>query len=217
MATKSALIDDLQRSVLEGDKERAKQAARQALEAGIPPLEAVDRGLSEGLRVIGEKFGRLEVYLPDLMLAGNAFSAAMEVLEPAILEKGQRREPVGRVVIGTVKGDIHRIGKDIVAMLLKAAGFEVHDLGVDVASTAFLVEAAKVKADIIAMSSLLTSTMPGQREVIALLKEKGQRDHFAIMVGGGPVTQEWSDQIGANAYGKTAAEAVRLALKLMDR
>jgi corrinoid protein of di/trimethylamine methyltransferase len=217
MATKSALIEALQGSIMEGDKERARVAARQALDAGIPPLEAIERGLNEGLRIIGEKFGRLEVYLPDLMLGANAFGAAMEILEPAILEAGQRREPVGRVVIGTVKGDIHRIGKDIVAMLLKAAGFEVHDLGVDVPSAAFLTEAAKVKADIIAMSSLLTSTMPGQREVIALLKEKGQRDHFAIMVGGGPVTQDWSDQIGANVYGKTAAEAVQLALKLMDR
>lgn len=217
MVTKSTLIEALQQAVLEGDKARTRQAAQKALEVGIAPLEAIDHGLSEGLRIIGERFGRLEAFLPDLMLAANAFGAGMEVLEPAILEQGQRREPVGRVVIGTVKGDIHRIGKDIVAMLLKAAGFEVHDLGVDVPSAAFMREAAKVKADIIAMSSLLTSTMPGQREVIGLLSEKGERPRYAVMVGGGPVTQEWSDQIGADAYGKTAAEAVQLALKLMDR
>ena len=217
MGTKNAVIDELQRAVLEGDKEGARQAAQKALEASVPPLEAVERGLNEGLRIVGDKFGRLEVFLPDLMLAANAFNSTMEVLEPAILEKGQRREPVGKVVIGTVKGDIHRIGKDIVAMLLKAAGFEVVDLGVDVPSAAFLREAAKVKADIIAMSSLLTSTMPGQREVIALLSERGQRNQHAIMVGGGPVTQEWSDQIGADAYGETAAEAVQQAVKLMDR
>lgn len=217
ITTKNSLIEELQRTVVDGDRERARKAAQEVLKAGIAPLEAVEYGLSQGLRIIGDRFGRLEVFLPELIMASNAFSSAMEVLEPAIMAKGQQRKSPGTVVIGTVKGDIHRIGKDIVAMLLKAAGFEVHDLGVDVPYPAFLREAAQVKADIIAMSSLLTSTMPEQRDLITLLTERGERDKYAVMVGGGPVTQEWADQIGADAYGKTAAEAVELALRLTDR
>ena len=217
MTTKNSLIEELQLSVVDGDRERARKAAQEVLKAGIAPLEAVEYGLSQGLRIIGDKFGRLEVFLPELIMASNAFSSAMEVLEPAIKAKGQQRKSPGTVVIGTVKGDIHMIGKDIVAMLLKTAGFEVHDLGADVPFSTFLREAARVKADIIAMSSLLTSTMPGQRDLITLLTERGERDKYAIMVGGGPVTQEWADQIGADAYGKTAVEAVELALRLIEK
>lgn len=215
--TKDRLLEELQLAMVEGDKQHAKRAAEEALKAGMDPLEIVESGLMEGLRIIGDKFSRLEVFLPELMMAANAFSSAMEVLEPVLMEKGQARRSPGKVVIGTVKGDIHKIGKDIVAMLLKAAGFEVRDLGVDVPSFTFVKEAAKFGADIIAMSSLLTSTMPEQREVIALLKERGERDKYIVMVGGGPVTQEWADQIGADGYAKTAGEAVELALRLIDR
>lgn len=217
MPAKNLLIEQLQLAVVEGDRVGAKKAAREALDAGIAPLDAVEQGLSEGLHIVGDKFGRLEVFLPELMMSSAAFSSAMEVLEPAILEIGQERKSPGKVVIGTVKGDIHKIGKDIVAMLLRATGFQVYDLGVDVPSSTFLREATKVNADIIAMSSLLTSTMPEQRDLVTLLKERGERDKYAIMVGGGPVTADWAKQIGADAYGRTAAEAVELALRLIDR
>ncbi len=217
MTDKSGLIKKLQLAVIEGDEEGAKKAAEACLEAGVDPMKAVEQGLRDGLRIVGQKFERLEVFLPEMMMAADAGNVVMQVLEPAIKASGQQAESPGKVLIGTAKGDIHTIGKNILAMLLRLAGFDVHDLGEDVAATTFLEEARKLKADIIAISALMTSTMPGQRDVVSLLKDVGERDKFAVMVGGAPVTQDWADQIGADAYSETASGGVEWAFKLIDR
>jgi len=214
---KSDLINELQLAVIEGDEEGAKKAAEACLEAGVDPMKAVEKGLRDGLRIVGQKFEKLEVFLPEMMMAADAGNAVMAVLEPAIKESGQQAESPGTVLIGTAKGDIHTIGKNILAMLLRLAGFEVHDLGEDVAPTTFLEEARKLKVDIIAISALMTSTMPGQRDVVRLLKDVGERDKFAVMVGGAPVTQDWAEQIEADAYSETASGGVMWAFKLIDR
>jgi len=214
---KNDLLNKLQLAIIKGDEGRAKKAAQACLEAGIDPLKAVEHGLREGLRIVGQKFERLEVFLPEMIMAADAGNAVMEVLEPAIAESGRQAESPGTVIIGTAKGDIHTIGKNILAMLLRLAGFKVHDLGEDVAATTFLEEARRLKADIIAISALMTSTMPGQRDVINLLKDVGERDRYAVMVGGAPVTQDWANQIGADGYSETASGGVALAFKLIDR
>jgi corrinoid protein of di/trimethylamine methyltransferase len=217
MTDKNDLIKELQLAIVDGDQERAKKAAEVCLEAGVDPMKAVEHGLRDGLRIVGQKFERLEVFLPEMIMAADAGNAVMEVLEPAIAESGQQAESPGTVVIGTAKGDIHTIGKNILAMLLRLAGFKVHDLGEDVAATTFLEEARRLKADVIAISALMTSTMPGQRDVINLLKDVGERDRYAVMVGGAPVTQDWANQIGADGYSETASGGVALAFKLIDR
>jgi trimethylamine corrinoid protein len=217
MTDQNELLFKLQAAIMEGDEEEARLAAQRCLDAGISPMAAVETGLRDGLRIVGEKFERLEVFLPEMIMAAEAGNAVMEVLEPAIAAAGQTATSPGTVVIGTAKGDIHTIGKNILAMLLKLAGFKVVDLGEDVAATTFMEEAKKLKADIIAISALMTSTMPGQRDVVNLLKDTGQRAQFAVMVGGAPVTQEWADKIGADAYSETAAGGVTHALRLADR
>jgi corrinoid protein of di/trimethylamine methyltransferase len=210
-------IKELRTAIIEGDQEGSRQAAEAWLAAGKDPMEAVEKGLREGLRIVGDKFERLEVFLPELTMAAKAGDAVIEVLGPAIKASGQEAESPGTVLLGTAKGDIHTIGKDIVAILLRLAGFEVHDLGVDVAATAFYEEAGKVNADIIAISALMTSTMPGQRDVINLLNDVGKRDQYAVIVGGAPVTQEWADRIGADGYSERAGGAVELCLGLSGR
>jgi corrinoid protein of di/trimethylamine methyltransferase len=217
MTKKGDLLQELQAAIIDGDQEEAMRLAQRCLEVGIPPMEAVETGLRDGLRIVGEKFERLEVYLPEMIMAAEAGNGVMEVLEPAIAAAGQQATSPGTVIIGTAKGDIHTIGKNILTMLLRLAGFKVHDLGEDVAATTFLEEARKLKADIIAISALMTSTMPGQRDVVNLLRDVGEREKHAVLVGGAPVTQEWSDRIGADGYSETASGAVTLALKLVDR
>jgi corrinoid protein of di/trimethylamine methyltransferase len=217
MADTNALLAELQRAIMDGDEETARQAARDCLEAGIPAMTAVEVGLRDGLRLVGEQFERLEVFLPEMIMAADAGNAVMEELQPAITASGQQASSPGTVIIGAAKGDIHTIGKSILAMLLRLAGFQVHDLGEDVAATTFLEKARSLKADIIAISALMTSTMPGQREVIKLLNDVGERDRYGVLVGGAPVTQEWADQIGADGYAETASGGVTLALRLVDR
>ena len=211
------LIKELQLAVIEGDEEGAKKAAEACLAAGVDPMKAVEKGLRDGLRIVGQRFEKLEVFLPEMMMAADAGNVVMEILEPAIKASGQHAESPGTVLIGTARGDIHTIGKNILAMLLRLAGFKVHDLGEDVAATTFLEEARKRKVDIIAISALMTSTMPGQRDVVSLLRDVGERDKFTVMVGGAPVTQDWADQIGADAYSETASGGVLWAFKLIDR
>lgn len=214
---KKALLDELQQAVIEGDGERARVGAQNCLDNGIAPTEAIEIGLRDGLRVVGEKFEKLELFLPDMILAAEAGNDVMKVLEPAIGAINLQASSPGTVIVGASKGDIHTIGKNILVMLFKLAGFKVHDLGEDVSATTFLEEARKLNADIIAISSLMTSTMPGQREVINLLKDVHERDRFKVMVGGAPVTQEWADQIGADGYAETAGGGVTLALKLVAK
>ena len=212
---KKALLDELQQAVIEGDGEGAKAAAQKCLEAGIPPLETVEFGLRDGLRIVGERFEKLELFLPDMILAAEAGNEVMKVLEPAIGASNMQASSPGTVIVGAGKGDIHTIGKNILGMLFKLAGFKVHDLGEDVSATTFLEEARRLNADIIAISCLMTSTMPCQREVIKLLNDVHERDKFKVMVGGAPVTQQWADDIGADGYAETAGGGVTVALKLV--
>lgn len=210
------IFADLKDAVVELNEKKAVETTDILIGAGIDPLEVIEKGLSRGMIVVGDKFNREEYYLPELIRAAHLFNAAMKILDPEILKKGSEKARTGVFVIGTVKGDVHKIGKDIVSMLLKTRGFDVHDLGENVSTTTFIEEAEKLNADVIGMSSLLTTTMPMQKEVIDHLKEKGIRTKYLVMVGGGPVNQAWADEIGAEGYAKTAEEAVRLAENLVS-
>ena len=214
---KADLIKELRLSIVDGEEERAKEAAEACLAAGVSPMDAVEQGLREGLRIVGEEFERFEAFLPEMMMASDAGNAVMAVLEPAMVEAGKQAEVTGTVVVGTAKGDIHSIGKSIVVMLLKLSGFTVHDVGEDIAATTFVEEARKRNADIIAISALMTSTMPGQRDVIRILRDIGERDRFAVIVGGAPTTSEWAEEIGADGYRETAPGAVELCRSLATR
>jgi len=211
------IFEDLKDSIVELDEVKAITAAKNLIAQGIGPLDGIEKGLSPGMVIVGDKFDRMEYYLPELILASKVFNSAIKILEPEIMKRGQQRSSHGVVVLGTVKGDIHEIGKDIVAMLMKIRGFEVYNLGKDVSMSVFLEKAAEYNADIIGMSSLLTTTMPSQKDVIDLLIEKGIRDKYIVMVGGAPVSAEWAEEIGADGYAETAEEAVRLAMELAVR
>jgi len=214
---KEEIFEDLFRAIIDLDESKGREAANLIIEEKLDPLEGIGKGLSKGMEVIGERFEKLEIYLPELIMAGDVFNAAMEILEPEILARGKSVAKKGTIVIGTAKGDIHEIGKDIVAMLLKTAGFEVYNLGKDVPTPTFLQEAERAKADIIGVSALLTTTLLGQKDLIDLLKETGKRSRYIVMVGGGPTSQDWADKIGADGHGRTAKEAVSVALKLISK
>ena len=203
----------LRAAVVAADKGEVLAAVEAALEEGLSPSDIIEHGLSPGMREIGERFARYEVFLPALMLAADAWEQAIRILEPRLQAAGTERRNVGRVVIGTVKDDVHSIGKDIVAAMLRINGFEVFDLGADVATSQFLAKADEVGADVIALSALMTTTMPGQQSVIEHIEARGVRDRYCVLVGGGCTTQEWADEIGADGWGRTAADAVALALK----
>ena len=202
-------------AVVAGDVDAVTGAAKEAIGKRVDPVKAIENGLSKGARIVGDKFERLEIFLPDLLVAAEAMKAGLEILLAEIPKDKSVRK--GTVVCGTVKGDVHEIGKRIVAALLQASGFEVHDLGADVPSSKFIEEAGKVRADIIGLSALMSSTLGAQKDVIDYLKAVGEREKYIVMVGGGPTTQEWADQIGADGYAKTAPEAVKLALELVKR
>jgi corrinoid protein of di/trimethylamine methyltransferase len=205
----------LRRAVTDGEPAVAEAAARDALAAGVPPLRLIDEAAMPALREVGEGFSSGDLYLPDLMLAARAMQAAMRVIEPALGAGGEQRASAGRVVLGTVAGDIHEIGKNLVATLLSANGFEVHDLGVDVAPEAFVAKAAEVRADLVGVSALLTTTMIGQRAVVEALVAAGLRPRVKVIVGGAPVTRAWADEIGADAYAEDAIAAVDAARRLV--
>jgi len=202
---------------VEGDAEKARKSAQEALQNKMDPLKAVDEGLSKGMAIVGERFEKGDAFLPELLMAADSFTAAMEVLKPEIEAQKKQLTKAGTVVIGTVKSDVHNIGKNIVATVLESNGFEVIDIGIDNPSLKFIEEAQKAKADVIALSSLMTTTMPGQKEVIETLKDLKVRDKFFVIVGGGPVSQEWADKIGADGYGSSAVQAVGLVKNLMAR
>lgn len=203
-------------AIIAGDKDKLLVAIEEALREGVTASEIIERGMSPGMKEVGERFARYEIYLPEMMMAAEAWEQAMKVLEPKLLVAGAERKKVGRVVIGTVKGDIHSIGKNIVAAMLKMSGFEVFDLGVDVAASAFVMKAEEVGADILAASALMSTTTPQQKEIIEQLKARGVRDKYCVLVGGGTTSQEWADSIGADGYGRTAGDAVALALKVLS-
>lgn len=205
----------MRQSVIDGDTDQALALAQQALSQNIDPLTAINQGFVPGIDYVGEQFGAGEMFLPDLMLAAEAMKVAVGVLEPEMQKRGTQRQMLGKVVLGTVKGDIHEIGKNLVATMLSASGFEVYDLGVDVPLDKFAVKAREVNADIVGVSALLTTTMTGQKTLIEMLDDMGLRPKIKVMVGGAPVTRSWAEEIGADGYSEDAIGAVALAKKLM--
>ena len=213
MLSEAQILAKLCDAVVSGDVDAVAGAAKEVVRRRVDPVKAIDNGLSKGAKIIGDKFERLEIFLPDLLVAAEAMKAGLEILLAEIPKDKTLRK--GTVVCGSVRGDVHEIGKRIVAALLQANGFEVYDLGADVPSSKFIEEAGKVRADIIGLSALMSSTLGAQKDVIDYLKAVGERKKYIVMVGGGPTTQEWADQIGADGYAKTAPEAVKLAIKLV--
>jgi corrinoid protein of di/trimethylamine methyltransferase len=213
--SKEEILKELREGVLNYDEERVKKAAMRALEEGIDPFLAIKEGLTPAINEIGKKFERMEIFLPQLTIAAKAMEAGVAILEPALDKSHGEKVKLGKVVIGTVQGDIHSIGKNIVATMLRAAGFEVIDLGVDVAVDKFLEAAERAKADIIAASALMSFTKVMQRDLVEYLKSVGARDKYKLMVGGGPVNEEWAREIGADGYAEDAIKAVKVAKELL--
>ena len=211
--SEAKIFAELCEAVVSGDVDAVTRAAKEVVRKRVDPVKAIENGLSKGAKIIGDKFESLEIFLPDLLVAAEAMKAGLEILLAEIPKDKTLRK--GTVVCGTVRGDVHEIGKRIVAALLQANGFEVYDLGADVPSSKFIEEAGRVRADIIGLSALMSSTLGAQKDVIDYLKAVGERKKYIVMVGGGPTTQEWADQIGADGYAKTAPEAVKLATKLV--
>jgi len=211
----SSILEGLREAVIEGDLEKSRNAAKKAVEANIPPLEAVTNGLAKGVREIGDKFSKGEVFLVELILAGEAMKAGMSLLLPKIKATKTEIKTLGKVVIGTVEGDIHSIGKDIVATILEANGFEVINVGEDVPREVFLEKVREHEPDVLGLSSLLTTTMPMQKKVIDAIEKAGLRDKVKIIIGGAPTTKEWAEEIGADGWAGDAVSAVDLAKQLV--
>jgi 5-methyltetrahydrofolate--homocysteine methyltransferase len=207
MADLKALAD----AVIKGDQSTAVDITKAALEEGTPPKSVLNDGLIAGMDVVGARFKKNEVYIPEVLIAARAMKMAMEILEPELVKAGV--QPIGKCLIGTVQGDLHDIGKNLVAMMLKGAGFEVIDLGVDVAPDKFVEQVKSQGVQVVGMSALLTTTMPGMEKSIKAIKDAGIAAR--IMIGGAPVTQGYADKIGADGYAADAASAVDLAKSLV--
>jgi corrinoid protein of di/trimethylamine methyltransferase len=209
------LYEKLAQSVIDGEPEDAEQLAKQALEEGLDPLTCINEGLTKGIQRVGELFSNGEYFLPELIIGAEAMKKALAVLEPAMVGD-QSREVVGTVVLGTVEGDMHEIGKTLVGTMLTANGFRVIDLGVDLSADKFISAVKENKADIVGASALLTTTMLQQRKLIDALEAEGLGDKVKVMVGGAPVTQSYAAEIGADGYAEDAISAVDLAFRLVD-
>ena len=207
MADLKALAD----AVINGDSNKAVEITKAALEEGTAAKKVLDEGLIAGMDIVGDRFKKNEIYIPEVLIAARAMKMAMEVLEPELIKAGV--EPIGKLLIGTVQGDLHDIGKNLVAMMLKGAGFEVIDLGVDVGPEKFVEQVKAANVHLIGMSSLLTTTMPGMEKTVKALKDAGIS--AKIMIGGAPVTQDYADKIGADGYAPDAASAVDMAKSLV--
>jgi corrinoid protein of di/trimethylamine methyltransferase len=208
------ILAKLAQAVVDGEPEDAEDLARQALAGGLDALRCINEGLTPGIDRVGELFATGEYFLPDLILGGDAMKAALAVLEPA-LAGDQERKVLGRVVLGTVEGDLHEIGKTLVGTMLTANGFEVTDIGIDRPAAEFVTAAKETGATLVGASALLTTTMLHQQEVIEALREAGLREQVKVMVGGAPVTESWAAKIGADGYAEDAISAVDLAKRLV--
>ncbi len=209
------LFGKLKQTIIEGDSEELVRLVRDSIDSA-EPLAMIENGMMPGMIEVGDKFSAGEVYLPELLMAAEAFQDAMKIIKPRLEASGESMKKLGTIVIGTVQTDIHEIGKNILINLLTPAGFEVHDLGIDVPASKFIAKAEEVGADIIAASAIMSTTIPFQKDIVEALKAKGLRDKYLVMVGGGVVTQEWADTIEADGYADLASDAVKLAVKLME-
>ena len=209
------IYDKLAQAVIDGEVEDAQKLSIQALEQGLDPLDCINKGLTPGIQRVGELFSSGEYFLPELIIGADVMKASLDILEPAMLAD-QKREVVGKVVLGTVEGDLHEIGKTLVGTMLTANGFQVIDIGVDKSSAEFVAAVKESDADIVGASALLTTTMLQQKKLIEALSEAGLRDKVKIMVGGAPVTAAYAEDIGADGYAKDAISAVNMAFRLID-
>ena len=209
-------LKELGEAIVHGDKEQSSRLVEKAL-GKVDPLAVIQRGMMPAMEKVGDRFSSGEIFLPEMLMATEAWNEAMRLLKPKLLEAGESVAKIGTVVIGTVQSDVHEIGKNIVVTLLNTAGFEVHDLGVDIPASKFIGKAEEVNADIIAASAIMTTTMTYQRDILDHLMASGLRDKYIVLVGGGVVNQKWADEIGADGYGETAVEGVRLAKELLTR
>ncbi len=209
------ILDDVRKAVLNFDAKAAEDSTKKAVQAGVDPMKIAD-ALTGAVKQVGDAFGSGELFLPDLVMAGDAMKSGMRIVEDEMKKKGTTRKTLGKVAVGTVAGDIHDIGKALVVILLSSAGFEAIDLGVDVSAQKFVEAVKTYKPHILAMSALLTTTSPEQKKVVNLLKSEGLRDKVKVMVGGGAITKEFAKEIGADGYGATAPEAVKEAKNLLN-
>ncbi len=209
------MLTEIKDAVIKGSRDKVVRLTREALDKGLEVRKILDDGLIGGMVVMGERFKKNEVFIPEVLISAKAMHAGMAILEPHYVKHGIK--PVGKVVIGTVKGDLHDIGKNIVSMMLKGAGFEIHDLGIDVPTEKFLEALKRTGADILAMSSLLTTSMGSMKDAINALNAAGLRDKVKTIVGGAPITQEFADSIGADGYARDAATAVDKAKELLRK
>jgi corrinoid protein of di/trimethylamine methyltransferase len=213
---KEKILRGLSDSVLEMEEEKTIDYANQAISENVDPLEALDKGLADGMKRAGDLYEEGDYYIPELLLCSDALNAGVDVLKPHItVSEADSRKT--KVVIGVIEGDTHDIGKNIVKVLAEAGGFEVFDIGRDVPPERFITEAREKEADVIAISTLMSTTMAGMERVIGLLREKGIRDDFKVIVGGGPISQNYADRIGADGYSANAVEAVRLLRELVKK
>jgi len=211
------LYKQMAQSIIDGEKELAIELAQKSIELNMHPLDTITKGFVVGVNYIGDQFGLGEAFLPELVMAGEAMKAAVAVLEPELLKLGEAREVMGRVVLATVEGDIHEIGKTLVGTMLSASGFEVTDLGVDQPAENIIGKALELNADLIGMSALLTTTMVRQREVIEELDKENLRPRIKVMVGGAPITRDWAEKIRADGTAEDAVGAVQLAKRLVGK
>jgi 5-methyltetrahydrofolate--homocysteine methyltransferase len=210
-----SVLEDLRQSIIAGNETKAVEYTKQALDEGLDPEEILNYGFIPGMDVVGDKFQANEIYVPEMLISAKAMKAGMKILEPLLTEAGV--EPIGKVVIGTVKGDLHDIGKNLVAMMLEGGGFEVIDAGVDVTPQKFIDLVKENKPDILGISALLTTTMGEIKNIIDTFKENGLRDEVKIMAGGAPLNEDYAKEVGADGYSPDAASAVDLAKKLLGR
>jgi corrinoid protein of di/trimethylamine methyltransferase len=210
------ILEEIISATVDGDEEKTVALARQAMADGMEPFEVIENGYARGMEIVGEKFATLEYFLPEVMLSADAMTAAIEVLKP-YLKEGGKQGSRGTIVIATIQGDMHDLGKNIVKIMLEAAGFVVHDLGADVPVRDLIDKAEAVQADIIAASAILTTTMAHMPDINGILEELGIRDRYMIMLGGAPVIPQWAQEVGADGYGEDASEAVAAARRLMQK
>ena len=210
------ILEKLREAVWYFDEDEVKRLSEEAVKTGLDPVEVLEEGLAKALREVGNRFGNGEAFITELIASAQVMEAGAEILNREIVKRGVTRKSVGKILIGTVEGDIHSIGKNIVKTMLTAAGFEVIDLGADVKSEEIVKKVKELKPDILGLSSLMTTTMVKQKEVIDELKKAGLRENVKVIVGGAPVTEAWVKEIGADACGLDASSAVKKALKLME-